>query len=64
MKIKNKSAVITPKSNTKAARNPFVAAVSRTIKKTGPIMKHSNIPSGTAIKKSWNIVGFKEYIQK
>ena len=40
------SAKTTPKSNTKAALNPFTALVSRSTKKTGPIMKLRKIPSG------------------
>ena len=39
---------MTPKSNTTAALNPFVALVSRSTKKTGPIIKAKKKPKGIA----------------
>ena len=55
------SANITPQSNIKALLNPFVALVSRSTKKTGPIVNASIIPKGIAAKTSSNITYFKVY---
>ncbi len=44
--MKTISAKTTPKSKTNAALNPFTALVSKSTKKTGPIMKLKKIPRG------------------
>lgn len=43
------SAVITPKLNIKAARNPLVALVSSKTKNTGPIKKLNRAPKYIAV---------------
>ena len=48
MAIKQTSANITPKSNATAARKPLVMLVSKSIKKTGPIIKAKKKPKGIA----------------
>lgn len=53
--MKTISPKTTPKSNTKAALNPFIILVSSNIKKTGPIIKLKNIPQGIPDKISFII---------